>query len=441
MNGNTLPFIYMAILIVTNLVIGLSLVGIHPRQHTQKVVISSLVISVVWQVLNWFTGFEVPLPGLYLVLLPFVIFYFKMPLLQSITAVLLGMIYHFGFVELLEHNLFDLILSYNGIKQDAVIQLMITLFVMMNNILITMFVYQKEPILIKGELFHMGNKEDDQVMTFKPHLLFNIFILLTMNIFLYYTYLEKTFFTLNFRIFVTFWSLFICGLILFFTRTMLVHKMEQTQIAMDKQHQKDMLSFFGIIRSQRHDFNYHLNSIYGLIKQQQYQECMDYIEEVVKNVQHINELLPLKHPAISAMLNTQSELAKAKGITIDFHIFDDLKDMSTSIYDMNKVLGNLIQNAMEEVEEQIEENHVIEVEIAKEREQICIKVTNPTTMQGEQLKKLFTPGYSTKTSHEGIGLAGIEKIVTNYRGIIFPEMTANTITINVRIPVLNQNNY
>ncbi|WP_217587152.1 sensor histidine kinase [Lentibacillus saliphilus] len=434
MEWSSIPFIHSSILFATSLILGLSLVGASLRYEIKKILILSVFASVAFEAfIVMDVDFLVPI--IYVGLIPFIIYFLKLPSLQGITAVMLGVTYHFAFVELLEYNLFDLIVSTSHVEYDVVIRFVMTLFVMMNNILVAITVFQNNPVLLRRDLFYPQDDKDEQIGTHKPQLMFSIVILLTMNVFLYYINVERAYFTTDFRIFVIFWSWFMCGLILFFLRMILVHKLEQAQIYMDKQYQKDMLSFFELIRSQRHDFNFHLNSIYGLIARKEYDACIEYIDEVVISAQHINELLPLKHPAVSAMLNTQSEAAESKGITIHFRILDDLKDMPCSVYDMNKILGNLIQNAIDEVDEHIKDNRQIEVEITQERGQLSIKVTNPTTLQADQLDQLFLSGYSTKASHEGIGLAGIEKIVSRYKGIIFPEIYGQAITMHVRLPL------
>ena len=50
---------------------------------------------------------------------------------------------------------------------------------------------------------------------------------------------------------------------------------------------------------------------------------------------------------------------------------------------MNKILGNLLQNAIEESEQLEAERRLIEMKIAKEMEQITITVTNDTNMSAD----------------------------------------------------------
>jgi sensor histidine kinase regulating citrate/malate metabolism len=207
------------------------------------------------------------------------------------------------------------------------------------------------------------------------------------------------------------------------------------QFFLDQHYQKDILSFYSVVRSQRHDFNFHLNAIYGLLYNKKYTQCIEYIEGMVEEAKNINDLLPLNHPAIGSMLNTFKELASQKGIGIHYFIYDDLRNMPCSVYEMNKILGNLLQNAIDELTVIGSGNSLIELQISNERGSIVVTVSNTTNKDEQQLENIFQIGYTTKSSHEGLGLPTIEKILSKYHGVIYPEIRDGTISFIVRIPI------
>ena len=51
--------------------------------------------------------------------------------------------------------------------------------------------------------------------------------------------------------------------------------MERIEAMIDKQYQTELVNFMQIIRSQRHDFNFHMQAISGMIEGGRYQECRD----------------------------------------------------------------------------------------------------------------------------------------------------------------------
>ena len=77
----------------------------------------------------------------------------------------------------------------------------------------------------------------------------------------------------------------------------------------EQQHRGEMQSFLNVIRSQRHDYNFHVQTIAGLMQEGKLEECKKYVNALEKDSEMMNAVLPVKDPAISAMI---------------FHNFEDL---------------------------------------------------------------------------------------------------------------------
>src|SRR5699024_11397036 len=131
------------------------------------------------------------------------------------------------------------------------------------------------------------------------------------------------------------------------------------------------------------------------------------------------------------MLYTYKELALQKGINIQFQIKDDLRTMPCNIYEMNKILGNLLQNAIEAVD-----SGTVEVTIAKRFDQIIVSVANQINLDHLKLEDMFSHGFSTKSTHEGIGLPTIQNIISKFNGVMYPEIIDDRLIMNVHIPLL-----
>ncbi|MBD7985005.1 GHKL domain-containing protein [Sporosarcina sp. Sa2YVA2] len=435
-----IAYISLFITIFTGLSFGLSLVGIQIQDTIRKMAIGTGIAFVAISGLGFYFPVHQLSGAAFVLLLIYLVLYMKIPFLQSVIAVLLGWTFDLAIIQLVERNLFGLALYSNDLDMDSFVLIMNEVFIIVTNVLITYIILTVKPTLIPNSIFiekplDWERRSYWQRQPYWRHLLISILLLLTVDVFLVFTYFVRNDFPISYRLFTTGWSVFILIVILLFLRSSLFHKIEQEQIFMDKQYQTDMHEFFNYIRSQRHDFSLHLTSVFGLIKSGRYDEASDYIDEVVEQVQEVNELLPVAHPAISALLNTQSDKAKKQNIRIRYTILDDLRDMPASIYDVNKILGNLIQNAMEEVEQLPEEKRLITVDIEREKRQLVFRVGNSSMMDEERMAKIFETGYTTKEGHEGIGLAVLERLVGGYEGVIFPEMTGDFFVIHVRLPL------
>lgn len=204
----------------------------------------------------------------------------------------------------------------------------------------------------------------------------------------------------------------------------------------DKQYQAELLNFMQVIRSQRHDFNFHTQTIYGMIESGQFEECKAYVSSMMKNVQSTNDILPLYHPATSALLNTFQEMAMQKGLQIEIEIHDNLQFAAPSVFEMNTILGNLLQNAIDELELHPEnESRVIHLLIIKRGRYNMIKVSNPCHLPPEEMSRIFMPGFTTKKSHEGLGLANALRIAEKYDGTVYPEFENQTVHLIARLPM------
>lgn len=202
----------------------------------------------------------------------------------------------------------------------------------------------------------------------------------------------------------------------------------------DKQYQTELLNLMQVIRSQRHDFNFHIQAISGMIEQGKYAECSDYVRSMVKTTTAMNDMLPLHDPAVSAMINSFREMANQKGIEFQVAISNDLQQIPCTTYETNTIIGNLIQNAMDELDQNTELRPWISVLILKRGGNHIIKITNPCHQSEEEFRNCFRPGFTTKQSHEGIGLTTVMRIVTRYHGAVLTEFDSGVISFIVQIP-------
>lgn len=153
---------------------------------------------------------------------------------------------------------------------------------------------------------------------------------------------------------------------------------------------------------------------------------------MTKSTSVMNDMLPLADSAVSAMINSFRELALQKDIRLDVSIYNDLSQFPCSVYETNTIIGNMLQNAIDEVE-QNQLDWWIDILILMRGGDIIIKVTNPCSQPPEAFKDVFRPGYSTKQAHEGIGLTTVSRLVARYNGSVHPEFDDGTISFIVRI--------
>lgn len=430
-----LIIVNLIIEINTSIIFAFSLTEVNLTKILKKSISISIIVGILFYYFITFTNNSVSLLLIFFIMIPFIYFYIKIPFSQAIIVVLLAITFDLCIVKLLEYNILNILLVKNNISEDVVIQSAVVIFQFLTNIVITMIIYNSSIVFFPSFIF------EDKILYNNSYDYYNIniysieFILFSLNFVLYIIFLELHYFRFNFRILLVFLSIIISSILLFYLKANIQYKNKLKTLLSDSQHQKEILSYYNVIRSQRHDFNFHLNAIYALINDKNYLDCKKYIEDIVKDAGYINELLPLHHPIIGAMLNTFKEIANQKGIQINYYIYDNLIDMPCSVYEMNKILGNLIQNAIDELQDKNQNNLKIDVDILKERGSIVLKVKNNIDLEDNHIKNIFEIGYTTKKNHEGLGLPMIQKILLKYNGVIYSEILDKEISFIIRIPL------
>lgn len=209
---------------------------------------------------------------------------------------------------------------------------------------------------------------------------------------------------------------------------------ERVETLIDKQYQAELLNFMQAIRAQRHDFNFHMQAVAGMIEGGRYEECGAYVREMVRNVERLNDVLPLDNPVIGAQVNAFRELAASRQIRLEVQALQQLEDLPCTVYEANTVLGNLLQNAIDEVEDREADGRWVKLLIMKRSRRHIIKVSNPCGKEPGDFSHIFLMGYSTKPSHEGVGLVTVRRIAEKYGGTVYLEHDPGVVHFIVKIP-------
>ena len=205
------------------------------------------------------------------------------------------------------------------------------------------------------------------------------------------------------------------------------------RLLLNAQTQQELHHFMTIIRSQRHDYNLHLHTVAGLLREERYEESQKYIADVVADSQGVNVMMKIKEPMIGALISGYRDLAREQGCELDVCIADDLGSLVSTPYDTNRIVGNLLQNALDETSQHMVPDKRISLETLRRGGNCVIRVSN-AVRDAEQMERLFECGFTSKDTHEGIGLNSVMRIVELYKGSIYYDLNGNRVEFLVRIP-------
>ena len=202
----------------------------------------------------------------------------------------------------------------------------------------------------------------------------------------------------------------------------------------EKQHQKELKSFIKMIRAQRHDFNLHLHAVNGLLEAGKYEECKSYVTKMVAETEYVNEVLPIHDTSISALLYAYRSDAESSGIKMTFDITTNLRGLAPEAYEINRIIGNVLQNAIDALVEQTDRNYGIHVRMYETADSAVVDVSNRFFGDTEELSHFFEYSYSGKKNHEGLGLSTVRRIAESYKGVAYVEVDEDIIHFIVHLP-------
>jgi sensor histidine kinase regulating citrate/malate metabolism len=153
----------------------------------------------------------------------------------------------------------------------------------------------------------------------------------------------------------------------------------------------------------------------------------------------MNDIINIGNPAIAALI--RSKVSQAESYKIDFDCsFSglDVKGMGVKTLDMNRVLGNLIDNAFDEAQKFDEADRHVVLAVRQNDQFIEIDIANPC-MDAVHLAKqpLFRSGYTTKRKgHQGLGLFIVKSIAERNKGTVKVEARSEkVIAFVVTLPI------
>ncbi len=163
-----------------------------------------------------------------------------------------------------------------------------------------------------------------------------------------------------------------------------------------------------------HDYKKQLSTLQELLRSGDTETAIEFTEHLAKSIAVEMSEVNVGHPVVNAVLNQQYRVAKGKNIGMTFTV-GDLHDIRLSDDDIVIVLGNLLENAIQECERVSAEGQTasIKVKFINTESKLILTVRNPV-VEKVMIKDSIVQGVQ-KDGH-GIGLSNIESVVENNGG-------------------------
>ena len=188
-------------------------------------------------------------------------------------------------------------------------------------------------------------------------------------------------------------------------------KLQLTEQSLEQsnQYNKTLTILHDNIRCFKHDYNNMITTLGGYVQSEDMEGLKKYYSQLLQDCSRVKSLSVLSpevinNPAIYSLLTNKYHQASELGINMNIECFLDFNQISMKVYEFTKILGILLDNAIEAAKEC--ENKTINIIIRndfKVKRQLVI-VENTYLDKTIDTEKIYEKGYTSKTNNTGLGL-------------------------------------
>ena len=225
----------------------------------------------------------------------------------------------------------------------------------------------------------------------------------------------------NYRIII--YNIIICLSVILMNIYFISIKKENIKVKKDleivEEKNRNLVEFADKLRAFKHDFNNILQAIDGYIFLEDINSLQVYFSSLLQECNYVNgiETLNLKivdNPAIYGILINKYRIAEQNNIKMNIDILANLSKLNEKSYVVSRMLGILLDNALEATKEC--EEKIINVQFLKEENtnKKLIIIENTYKNKDIDTTKIFDKNFTTKKEqgNSGLGLWKIKNILS-----------------------------
>ncbi len=176
------------------------------------------------------------------------------------------------------------------------------------------------------------------------------------------------------------------------------------------------------VKAFKHDFDNMIFIIGGFIDTNDIEGLKKYYKSLEKDCQRVNNIALLNpnlinNSGIYNLLTAKYQKATLAQVEIQLDFFFDLDKLHMPIYDFSRILGILIDNAIEAASSTDEKLVKISFRDSNLSHVQIIEIENSYSNKNIDKNKIFEKGFTEKENHSGIGLWEVKQIIKRNNNI------------------------
>ena len=196
------------------------------------------------------------------------------------------------------------------------------------------------------------------------------------------------------------------------------------------------------IRKFKHDFNNIILGLDGYINNDDFdkEKLKKYFNSTIMNFNNnielndivIAKLNSIKVSSLKSLITNKVLMAQNNNINVDINIQGEINDFHTDEMQLSRILGILLDNAIEASLE-VPDDKKIEVNIIQIDKTTDIQISNTFNNTGTPITDFNKEGFSTKGTNRGLGLSSAHEIADKLNMLLNTEIDGNTFIQNLSI--------
>ena len=196
------------------------------------------------------------------------------------------------------------------------------------------------------------------------------------------------------------------------------------------------------IRKFKHDFNNIILGLDGYINNDDFdkEKLKKYFNSTIMNFNNnielndivIAKLNSIKVNSLKSLITNKVLVAQNNNIDVDINIEGEITDFYTDEMQLSRILGILLDNAIEASLE-VPDDKKIEMNIIQIDKTTDIQISNTFNNTGTPIADFNKEGFSTKGTNRGLGLSSAHEIANTLNMLLNTEIDGNTFIQNLSI--------
>lgn len=189
-----------------------------------------------------------------------------------------------------------------------------------------------------------------------------------------------------------------------------------------EKYNKTLSSLNDKVRCFNHDFGNIVTTIGGYVKTNDMKGLEKYYSQFEQDCVKVNNLKVLnpdtiKDPGIYNLLSTKYYEAEEKGIVVNLSFLLDLNNLNMKIYEFSRILGILLDNAIDAADESNEKILNLAFRNDSRNNRNIILIENTYKDKNVNIDNIFDKGITGKENHTGLGLWEVKQIMMKNNNI------------------------